>query len=365
MTSSSFATALAILPKWAWAMLGILLLIEIPSGGIVRSIGMMSAFSGVALLVTFLIKSRKFNFEKNVKHSAVVLSLAMIFLGSGVAGMVDSPTNNQLQSNAPQTQYSVTSNEAQELPNFDENLAQDPHYKEGLRRKITDVVSGDRIRTENHEDVQLIGVNAPMMAQSDKPAECFATESSQKLTDLVKDKTVYLVEDEQYGAQESGGQKLFYVYLESGENVSYSLISEGYAREFAYNARPYRWQEKFTSSQESAKSDKRGLWGDGTCAGDTVSVAEKKAAAEAEVRRQQEEAQRVAEAEATARQAELQRQQQNTPQASLAPTPETGPVFSSCKQARAAGYSHMRRGEPGYSPDLDRDKDGIACDKHQ
>jgi hypothetical protein len=37
--------------------------------------------------------------------------------------------------------------------------------------------------------------------------------------------------------------------------------------------------------------------------------------------------------------------------------------FSSCKAARKAGYSHMRKGQPGYSPNLDRDGDGIACDK--
>jgi hypothetical protein len=37
--------------------------------------------------------------------------------------------------------------------------------------------------------------------------------------------------------------------------------------------------------------------------------------------------------------------------------------FKSCKAAKAAGYSHMKRGQPGYSANLDRDKDGIACDK--
>ena len=36
--------------------------------------------------------------------------------------------------------------------------------------------------------------------------------------------------------------------------------------------------------------------------------------------------------------------------------------FKSCKDARAAGYSDMKRGEPGYSPNLDRDNDGIACE---
>ncbi|MBF1031071.1 MAG: excalibur calcium-binding domain-containing protein [Candidatus Nanosynbacter sp.] len=51
--------------------------------------------------------------------------------------------------------------------------------------------------------------------------------------------------------------------------------------------------------------------------------------------------------------------------ATPAPAPSAELHFSSCKEARAAGYSHMRRGEPGYSPHLDRDGDGIACDKHK
>nr|DAS95652.1 MAG TPA: Excalibur calcium-binding domain protein [Caudoviricetes sp.] len=36
--------------------------------------------------------------------------------------------------------------------------------------------------------------------------------------------------------------------------------------------------------------------------------------------------------------------------------------FKSCKEARAAGYSDIKKGEPGYSPNLDRDNDGIACE---
>lgn len=36
--------------------------------------------------------------------------------------------------------------------------------------------------------------------------------------------------------------------------------------------------------------------------------------------------------------------------------------FKNCKEARAAGYSNIRKGEPGYRPKLDRDGDGIACE---
>jgi Excalibur calcium-binding domain len=40
-----------------------------------------------------------------------------------------------------------------------------------------------------------------------------------------------------------------------------------------------------------------------------------------------------------------------------------GRKFSSCAAARRAGYTHMLRGKTGYSANLDRDGDGIACDK--
>ena len=36
--------------------------------------------------------------------------------------------------------------------------------------------------------------------------------------------------------------------------------------------------------------------------------------------------------------------------------------FKSCKAAKAAGYSDIKKGEPGYSSNLDRDGDGIACE---
>lgn len=37
-------------------------------------------------------------------------------------------------------------------------------------------------------------------------------------------------------------------------------------------------------------------------------------------------------------------------------------MFTSCKEARAAGKTPLLRGEPGYNPKLDGDKDGKACE---
>lgn len=58
------------------------------------------------------------------------------------------------------------------------------------------------------------------------------------------------------------------------------------------------------------------------------------------------------------------RQPQSQPN-SVTVTAPTELHFRNCKEVRAAGYSHMHRGQPGYAPHLDRDGDGIACDKHK
>jgi beta-lactam-binding protein with PASTA domain len=46
-----------------------------------------------------------------------------------------------------------------------------------------------------------------------------------------------------------------------------------------------------------------------------------------------------------------------------APAPaSSGASYKNCTEARNAGVTPIRRGEPGYSSKLDRDGDGIACE---
>lgn len=42
---------------------------------------------------------------------------------------------------------------------------------------------------------------------------------------------------------------------------------------------------------------------------------------------------------------------------------QSGTYYSNCKEARKAGAAPLYRGEPGYREGLDRDHDGIACEK--
>ena len=46
-----------------------------------------------------------------------------------------------------------------------------------------------------------------------------------------------------------------------------------------------------------------------------------------------------------------------------AATGGSGRKFGSCAAARKAGYTNMRRGKAKYSASLNREGDGVACDK--
>lgn len=68
-------------------------------------------------------------------------------------------------------------------------------------------------------------------------------------------------------------------------------------------------------------------------------------------------------AAADAAAAEAARQRALVPAAPAAPAAPAGVYFANCTEAKAAGAAPMRVGSPGYRTALDRDRDGIACDK--
>ena len=43
----------------------------------------------------------------------------------------------------------------------------------------------------------------------------------------------------------------------------------------------------------------------------------------------------------------------------------TNVYYPGCNAARAAGVAPLYRGEPGYRPEMDGDKDGIACEPYR
>ncbi|NKX56762.1 excalibur calcium-binding domain-containing protein [Arthrobacter mobilis] len=135
--------------------------------------------------------------------------------------------------------------------------------------------------------------------------------------------------------------------MEEREAIAAAMAAEEAAKKAAAKKKAKEEARKKAAAEKKAKE----------------AVARKKAAAEKKAR---EEAARQAEQaaqEEAARQAEAQRQaeEEAARQAQQqAPAPAVG--FSNCSQARAAGAAPLYRGSPGYSPGLDRDGDGVACE---
>jgi len=48
--------------------------------------------------------------------------------------------------------------------------------------------------------------------------------------------------------------------------------------------------------------------------------------------------------------------------AAIAVSPQQSAYFPNCRAAHQAGRTNIRRGEPGYRPQLDADGDGFACE---
>jgi Excalibur calcium-binding domain len=48
---------------------------------------------------------------------------------------------------------------------------------------------------------------------------------------------------------------------------------------------------------------------------------------------------------------------------SVGPTALADPPYANCKAAAKDGRYNIPRGDPAYAPKLDRDNDGIACER--
>src|SRR5688500_6501866 len=51
------------------------------------------------------------------------------------------------------------------------------------------------------------------------------------------------------------------------------------------------------------------------------------------------------------------------PRATATHAPTTVTRFRSCAEVRAAGKAPLYRGQRGWNPELDRDNDGVACER--
>ncbi|MEC2469276.1 excalibur calcium-binding domain-containing protein, partial [Bacillus cereus] len=87
---------------------------------------------------------------------------------------------------------------------------------------------------------------------------------------------------------------------------------------------------------------------------------DEKRQADEQARKQQEEQKRQADEQARKQQEEQKAQQAQTQPAN---GNTDSAYYKNCAAVRAAGKAPLHKGQPGYSSHLDRDGDGIACEK--
>jgi len=141
---------------------------------------------------------------------------------------------------------------------------------------------GETVEGEGPERIRLLGVDAPEVAHGDDPADCFGTEASDYLTDLLRGRTLHLEFDEE--CEGNFGRTLAWVFIHGdaddplreeleiydslGVNddgsfevlVNELVVRAGYANLYddmddgRYNARLYEAAQQAASGEE-------GLWG--------------------------------------------------------------------------------------------------------
>lgn len=130
----------------------------------------------------------------------------------------------------------------------------------GVRAEVLDVIDGDTIRVsidgETHT-VRYIGIDAPELAQADRPADWLGPEATAKNAELVADKVVTLEKD--VSETDRFGRLLRYVYV-GDLLVNGELVRLGYARAPSYPPDVGR-QDLLRQMEAEARAAGRGIWG--------------------------------------------------------------------------------------------------------
>lgn len=142
--------------------------------------------------------------------------------------------------------------------------------------EVVSVIDGDTLKVNINgttETLRLIGIDTPETVDPRKPVQCFGEEASKKAKETLTDKKVRLEADSTQGERDKYQRLLRYVYLEDGTSFNKLMIEEGYAHEYTYQSNPYKYQTEFIDAEKSARENKRGLWGEATCNGNTTVAA--------------------------------------------------------------------------------------------
>jgi len=141
-----------------------------------------------------------------------------------------------------------------------------PTQPSKTKYKVVSITDGDTVRISIdgvEEKVRLVGIDSPESKDPNEPKGCYADEATVKLKELILNKEVYIRYDGEQGSRDRYDRLLLYIWLPDDDGdifINNYLVQEGYA--FAYRKIDSDYLDQFIESENSAKVNKKGLWGD-------------------------------------------------------------------------------------------------------
>lgn len=216
--------------------------------------------------------------------------------------------------------------------------------------KIVRVVDGDTMKVSfnesgkvKEETIRLLLVDTPESVDPEKPVQPFALEASKFAKDTLTDQEVRLELD--VSERDKYGRLLCYLYI-GDKMFNEMLLENGYAR-VAYIYPPnVKYVDKFRDIQKAAQLKGVNIWS-------VENYAQEDGYHENVVKAKQSPSAAPTAAATVA----------PSPTVKPTATTESNVYYNNCTEAKAAGAYNIKRGQPGYSSKLDKDNDGVACEK--
>ena len=227
-----------------------------------------------------------------------------------------------------------------------------PAMPQGVQGPYTvlKVVDGDTIHVSANGQklkIRMIGLDTPETVDPRKPVQCFGLEASAQAKTILGGQSVYLETDPSQDTIDKYGRTLAYVWTASGRLFNLDMIADGYAFEYTYDL-PYRYQADFKAAENDARTQSAG------CGRRTPVRNETWGQSGPERKRNTVKKMITAAIGGALLSGALLG----------AGAANADAYYENCTAAWDAGVAPLAEGDDGYeAPRLDRDEDGIACEK--
>lgn len=294
--------------------------------------------------IMLLIRWKKLNKAKRM----AALAWSFIILIAGITGPEESQpttaptpveTPAAAAASAPAISASITPTSTPPAS----SSASDTVQTNFISAKVIRIVDGDTIEVEidgRKETVRMLLVDTPETKKPGTPVQPMGLDAYEFTKATLEGQEVRLEKD--VSERDQYGRLLMYVYL-GDKMVNEMLLERGLARVAVFPP-DVKYVEAFRQISRKAQEAALGIWSIENYVTDKGYVVKEEPSS------------------STAVQATVKPTAPPAPQQQQKAT-NSNVYYANCDAVRAAGKAPLYQGDPGYSTKLDRDKDGVACEK--